>query len=143
MSFLELWRVSYSAERNHFCYFCRGLYGKHSCKVILYLDRWFRRRCHLKKKFTDYVQRPITQINEVRLIQECKIIKVKQPTHYARKMIAIHGTKLRSYNNKITALEPTCAAARVFSVFPCSPVPLYMYSLPHVLLKTDRAVSLK
>ena len=28
--------------------------------VILNLDQWFRRRCCLKKKFTDDEQRPIT-----------------------------------------------------------------------------------
>ena len=25
--------------------------GEHSCEVILNLNQWFRRRCHLKKKF--------------------------------------------------------------------------------------------
>ena len=31
------------------CNFGRGHYGEHSCEIILNLDQWFRRRCHLKK----------------------------------------------------------------------------------------------
>ena len=27
--------------------------GEYSCEIILDLDQWFRRRCLLKKKFTD------------------------------------------------------------------------------------------
>ena len=34
-------------------FFCRVLYGEHSCKIILNLVKWFRRRCRLKKTFTD------------------------------------------------------------------------------------------
>ena len=38
-------------ERNHLFNFERGnLWEQHSCKVISNLDKWFRRRCHLKKK---------------------------------------------------------------------------------------------
>ena len=44
-----------------FINFGRGLYGEYSCKVILNLDKWFRRRCHLKKKFKDDGQRLITK----------------------------------------------------------------------------------
>ena len=39
-------------ERNHLCNFARGHYGEHSIEIILNLGQWFRRRCHLKKKFT-------------------------------------------------------------------------------------------
>ena len=58
-SYLELWRPSSSAKLHHLCNFGRGLYGEHSCEIILNLDKWFR-RCRLKKKFTDDAQRPIT-----------------------------------------------------------------------------------
>ena len=40
-------------EWDHLCNFGRGHYGEHSCEIILNLDKWFRRRCHLKKTFTD------------------------------------------------------------------------------------------
>ena len=30
----------------------KGHHREHSCEVIWNLDQWFRRRCHLKKKFT-------------------------------------------------------------------------------------------
>ena len=40
-------------ERNQFCNFGRGHIGEHSCEVILNMDQWFRRRCRLKKKFTN------------------------------------------------------------------------------------------
>ena len=35
------------------CNFGRRHYEEHSCEVILNLDKWFRRRCRLKKKCTD------------------------------------------------------------------------------------------
>ena len=38
---------------NHLCKIERGHHREHSCEVILNLDQWFRRRCRLKKKFTD------------------------------------------------------------------------------------------
>ena len=40
--------------------FGRGHYAAHSCEIISNLDRWFGRRCRLKKKVTDEGQRPIT-----------------------------------------------------------------------------------
>ena len=55
-----------SVEQNHSCNFESGHHGKHSCEVILILGKWFRRRCHLKKRFmddgltTDAGRRPIT-----------------------------------------------------------------------------------
>ena len=49
-SYLELWQPSCTVEQNHLC---KGHHGDHSCEVILNLDQWFRRRRHLKKKFTD------------------------------------------------------------------------------------------
>ena len=36
------------AEQNHLCNFGRGQYGEHSCEIILYLDKWFTKRCHLR-----------------------------------------------------------------------------------------------
>ena len=42
------------------CNFGSAHYGEHSCEMILNLDQWFRRRCPLKKKFTDDGQRLIT-----------------------------------------------------------------------------------
>ena len=39
--------------QNHLCNFERGHHGEHSRNVIGNLDKWFRRRYHLKKKFTD------------------------------------------------------------------------------------------
>ena len=50
ISYLKLWRPSCSAEQNHLCDFGSRHYGEHSCEIILKLDRWFRRRCCLKKK---------------------------------------------------------------------------------------------
>ena len=51
--YLELRRPSCSAKQNYLCNFGRGHYGEHSCEIILNLDKWFRRKCCLKKKFTD------------------------------------------------------------------------------------------
>ena len=36
------------AEQNHLCNFGRGHHEEHLCEIILNLDQWFRRRCHLK-----------------------------------------------------------------------------------------------
>ena len=35
-------------EQNHLCNFGRGHYERHFCEIILNLDRWFRRKSHLK-----------------------------------------------------------------------------------------------
>ena len=39
-----------SVERNHLCDFgtFRRHYEEQFCEIILNLDQWFRRRCHLK-----------------------------------------------------------------------------------------------
>ena len=34
ISYLELWRHSFSVEQNHLCNFERGHHGEHSCEVI-------------------------------------------------------------------------------------------------------------
>ena len=34
ISYLELWRPSYSVEPNHLCNFERGHHGEYSCEVI-------------------------------------------------------------------------------------------------------------
>ena len=33
--------------------YARRGHGEHSCEIILNLDQLFRRKCHLKKKFTE------------------------------------------------------------------------------------------
>ena len=35
-------------KRNHLCNFGRGYREEQFCEIILNLDQWFRRRCHLK-----------------------------------------------------------------------------------------------
>ena len=47
ISYLELWWSSCSPEQNHLNNFGKGHYDEH-CEIILNLDHWFRRRCHLK-----------------------------------------------------------------------------------------------
>ena len=37
-----------------------GIKGEQSCEIFLNLDQWLRKRCHLKKKFTDAWRRRIT-----------------------------------------------------------------------------------
>ena len=37
-------------QRNHLCNFGRGHYGEYSCKLILFLDQWFRRGMLYKGK---------------------------------------------------------------------------------------------
>ena len=51
--YLELGQPSCLAEQNHLCNNRREHYGEQSCKIILNLDLWFRRRYHLKEMFTD------------------------------------------------------------------------------------------
>ena len=53
ISHLELWRPSCSTERNHLGNFGRGHYEEHFCDFTLNLGQWCRRRCRLKKRFTD------------------------------------------------------------------------------------------
>ena len=53
ISSLELWRPFCSVEQNHLCNFGGGYNQEQFSEIILNLDQWFRRRCHLKKKFTD------------------------------------------------------------------------------------------
>ena len=47
-SYLELWWHFCSVERNHLGNFGREYYEEQFCEIILNLDQWFRRRCHLK-----------------------------------------------------------------------------------------------
>ena len=35
ISYLELWQLLFSAERNHLCNFGRGYYEEHICEMIL------------------------------------------------------------------------------------------------------------
>ena len=47
-SYLELWWPFCSGECNHLCNFGRGYQEDQFSEIILNLDQWFRRRCHLK-----------------------------------------------------------------------------------------------
>ena len=46
-SYLRLWRLFCSAERNHLCNFGRGNQEDQFSEIISNVDQWFR-RCHLK-----------------------------------------------------------------------------------------------
>ena len=48
-----LWLPFCSAERNHLCNFGRE---EQFCEIILNLDQWFRRRCHLKDLNISYLE---------------------------------------------------------------------------------------
>ena len=48
ISYLELCLPFCSVEWNHLCNFGRGYQEGQFCEIILNLDQWFRRRCHLK-----------------------------------------------------------------------------------------------
>ena len=41
-------RALCSVEQNHLCNFGRRHHEEQLCEIILNLDKWFRRRCHLK-----------------------------------------------------------------------------------------------
>ena len=46
-SYLDLWWPFCSAARNNLYNFGRWYQEEQSCEIILNLDKWFRRRCHL------------------------------------------------------------------------------------------------
>ena len=48
ISYLELWPPFCSAEWNHLCSFVIRYQEEQFCEMILNLDQWLRRRCHLK-----------------------------------------------------------------------------------------------
>ena len=48
ISYLQLWWPSCLAERNHLGNLGRGHYKENFCEMILNLDKWFKRKCHLK-----------------------------------------------------------------------------------------------
>ena len=48
LSYLELWNLFCTAERNHLCNFGRGYYEEQYCEIILNSDQWFKRRSLLK-----------------------------------------------------------------------------------------------
>ena len=64
ISYLELWLPLYSVVCNHLCNFGRKHHEEQSCEIILNLDQWFRRKCHLKvciwSSDSPFVQRSIT-----------------------------------------------------------------------------------
>ena len=65
ISYLELWQPLCSVGWNHLCNIGRGHLEEQSCEIILYLDKWFRRKCHLKvfliwSSGSPFVQRSVT-----------------------------------------------------------------------------------
>ena len=52
ISYMQLWQLFCSAERNRLCKYGRGYYEEQFCEIILNLGQWFRRRCHLKYFFS-------------------------------------------------------------------------------------------
>ena len=48
ISYLVFWQPLCSMEYNHLYSFGRVHHEEHFCEIILNLDQWFRRRCHLK-----------------------------------------------------------------------------------------------
>ena len=48
ISYLELWQPMCSVDWNHLYTIGRRHHEKQSCKNILHLDQWFRRKCRLK-----------------------------------------------------------------------------------------------
>ena len=47
ISYLEVWQPPCSVEQNHLWNFGRRHHEEKFCEIILNLDQWFRRRCHL------------------------------------------------------------------------------------------------
>ena len=60
ISYLELWRPFCSAELNYLCTFGRRHHGKHFREIILNLERWFRKRCHLNHFLSGTLVDPFT-----------------------------------------------------------------------------------
>ena len=48
ISYLELCQPLISLDRYHLCNFGRMHHEEQFCEIIVNLDRWFRRKCHLK-----------------------------------------------------------------------------------------------
>ena len=48
ISYLQIWRPFSWTELDTWCNFCRGHYEETICEIILNLDQWFSRKCHLK-----------------------------------------------------------------------------------------------
>ena len=48
ISYLEIWPPLCSAGPNHLCNFGRRYHEEQFYKIILYLDKWFRRNCRSK-----------------------------------------------------------------------------------------------
>ena len=60
ISYLDLWRPFCSAKLNHLCTFGRRHHKKQFREIILKLDRWFRKRCHLKLFLSGTLVAPFT-----------------------------------------------------------------------------------
>ena len=63
--YLELWQPLCSVDSNHSSNIGRRHHEEHSCEIILNLDQWFRRKCHLKvfliwSSGSPFVQRSVT-----------------------------------------------------------------------------------
>ena len=52
ISYMQLWQLFCSAERNRLCNYGRGYYEKQFFEIILNLGQWFRKRCRLKHFFS-------------------------------------------------------------------------------------------
>ena len=48
ISYLELWQPLCSADRHHLCNSGRRHHKEQFCEIILNLDQWFSKKCHLK-----------------------------------------------------------------------------------------------
>ena len=64
ISYLELWQPLCSVDWYHLCNIGRH-HGEQSCKIILNLDQWLRRKSHLKvfiiwRSGCPFVQRSVT-----------------------------------------------------------------------------------
>ena len=65
IDYLELWQPLCSVDWKHLCNFGRRHQEEQSCEIILNLDQWFRRKCHLEvfliwSSGSPFVQQSIT-----------------------------------------------------------------------------------
>ena len=61
ISYLELWQPFCPADRKHLCNLSRRYREEQFCEIILNLDQWFRRKCHLKVLLIWISDRPFVQ----------------------------------------------------------------------------------
>ena len=58
ISYLKLWRPLCLEEQHHLSNSIRGYHEEQFCEIILNLDHWFMRRCHLK----DFLSRALAAL---------------------------------------------------------------------------------